>query len=95
VVILGIPKSQDNNTFALEKSCPFLIERFLACKIATTAIKLDCETRLRAVKIEYVRLDRMLPPKFPTLQMPIAKLTPQESFLRSRILPKVASPAHC
>ena len=92
---LGIPKSQDSNTFALEKFCSFLIERLLTRKIVTTAIELDREMSLRAVKIKYVRLDRMLSPKFPTLELPIAKVTPEAAFLRSRVLPKVASSAHC
>jgi len=39
-------------------------------------VKLNSEARFRTVKINYVAIHRMLSPKFPTLKLSIAKVTP-------------------
>jgi hypothetical protein len=54
-----------------------------------TAIQFNCQIHLRAVEIEDIVADRVLPAELESTQAPISKVSPQAAFTFGLVIPQV------
>lgn len=87
LVNIRIPEPDDANAFRGDKSASFFIasQRFLAAM--AVAVDLDSELQRRAIKVDNIRADRMLPPELKPVQLFRFEARPKLSFRRRRLAP--------
>jgi hypothetical protein len=93
-VNLVIPEPENPNLLAIKK--------FFACKIAylassivmSAAVELNRQLYFRAVEIEDIRINWVLPPEFVTREIAVSQLAPQKTFPLGRMPAEILSAAH-
>jgi hypothetical protein len=89
-----IPESQHLDSVMSEKFFSRTIAYQSVLVVMTAAIQLDRQLRSRAVEVEYVRLERMLPTKFVTYKIPIPQAAPEHAFPLRWMLAQITSATH-
>jgi hypothetical protein len=91
---LVIPKPQHRQASFGEKTISRSVapSRFLV--IVAASIEFNNEPRFRAVKVDDVRIDRVLSPEFVAAEISIAQTPPQNSFGVSGLAPEVTRAIH-
>jgi hypothetical protein len=72
-----IPKAEHPDSMPGEEFFANTIVQLTRSIIMAPAIQLDLQLRSERIKIEDVRINRLLPPEFVTAEITIAELSPQ------------------
>lgn len=75
---LVVPETEDSYPLSGKKSLSFLIVSQFARFTVLSTVQFDCEPRLVTVKVQDIRIDRVLPTELETGQTPVTQKPPQQ-----------------
>jgi hypothetical protein len=89
-----IPKSEDVDPLASKKLLPCAIAYLAGSIIMSATVQLSCQFGFWAIKIEDIRMKRMLPTKFVACEISVPQVPPKNAFPLGRMLAQITSTAH-
>ena len=89
-----IPETDNRDSLLGQEFIPRFIPFFTDRITVTRSIYLDRQLQCRAIKIQDVRLERVLSSKFILLKVSISEMTPEYAFAFSRILAEMTGKGH-